>query len=91
MAKQKAVKETPVKAEKGTPEFTFTCRFCGEAKPFDEMVIQTRYFPVLTSCRACDKALQNLKLEELPEETEDTAAKVETDGEEASETEEKPE
>jgi len=36
------------------------------------MVIQTRYFPVLTSCRDCARALENIKLEEIPEEATET-------------------
>jgi hypothetical protein len=75
MAKEKAVKETKEK------EITFTCRFCGETKPFSEMVIQTRYFPLLTSCRVCDTAMQNIKLEEIPEEAEEEEDSAETDEE----------
>jgi hypothetical protein len=84
MAKEKSVKETPVKAE--ASEITFTCRFCGETKPFKEMVIQNRYFPVLTSCRDCARALENIKLEEIPEEV--TESEDEADEEATDETEE---
>lgn len=65
MAKEKPAKVSP---EKEVKEFTFTCKFCGETKPLSEMILQTRFFPVLTSCRACERTLQSLKMEELPEE-----------------------
>jgi transcription elongation factor Elf1 len=78
MAKEKVDKETPVKVEK---EITFTCRFCGETKPFDELVIQTRYFPVLTSCRDCARTLENIRLEEPSAKT---GGKAEEDSREYS-------
>jgi len=84
MAKEKSVKETPVKTESAEKPITFTCKFCGETKPFSELVLQTRYFPVLTSCRSCDKDLQNIKLEGVPDGFE-----VEPE-EEETETAEKP-
>ena len=53
---------------------TFICRFCGQTKPLDEMILQTRFFPVLTSCRDCEKKLQSLKIEEPQDELETQAA-----------------
>ena len=67
MAKEKLAKETAVKTESTEKEITFTCKFCGETKPFNDMVLQSRYFPMLTSCCACDKALQNIQLEGIPD------------------------
>jgi|PlaIllAssembly_1097288.scaffolds.fasta_scaffold85717_3 uncharacterized Zn finger protein len=61
MAKQKAIKESP---EKETSEITFTCKFCGESKSLDEMILETRFFPILVSCRECGRTLQSLKMEE---------------------------
>jgi hypothetical protein len=49
------------KLEKNVPEIVenkpivFTCKFCGETKPLDEMVIIRRYFPQLTACNQCSK------------------------------------
>ena len=68
-----------------TKEMDFTCRFCGETKPFSEMVLLSRYFPVLTSCRDCDKTLQYLPLEGVPDEV-----NTETNAEEEAGEEEKP-
>ena len=68
MAKEKATKE------KTGSEITFVCKFCGQSKPLSELTLQTRFFPVLTSCRECEKSLQSLKIEEeekAEEETED--------------------
>ena len=67
MAKEKPAKVSP---EKEIKEITFTCRFCGETKPINEMILQTRFFPVLTSCRACERILLSLKTEERPTESE---------------------
>jgi transcription elongation factor Elf1 len=68
MAKEKALKAD---TEKEGEEITFTCKFCGESKPIGEMILQTRFFPVLASCRECDRILQSLKTEELIEDIED--------------------
>jgi transcription elongation factor Elf1 len=70
MAKEKSAKAQPVPVL----EVTFVCKFCGEAKPLSELTLQTRFFPVLTACRACEKALQSLKIEDLPEESPENAA-----------------
>jgi hypothetical protein len=61
------VKETSIKSTTSEKPITFKCRFCGETQSFDEMVLLTRYFPVLTACRACDKELQNKPFEVIPE------------------------
>jgi hypothetical protein len=61
MAKQKTIKESP---EKETGDVTFTCKFCGESKSLDEMILETRFFPILVSCRECERTLQSLKIEE---------------------------
>ncbi len=82
MAKEKAVKASP---EKETGEIIFTCKFCGESKPIGEMILQTRFFPVLASCRACDRTLQSLKMEE-PATSEDEEASIEESDEKDNET-----
>lgn len=76
MAEKKATKE------QSDSEITFVCKFCGKSKPLSEMTLQTRFFPVLTACRECEKALQSLKVGDLPERAEDAET------EETEETEE---
>jgi hypothetical protein len=34
---------------------TFTCKFCGNPKPIEEMRIATRFFPYFPVCRDCLK------------------------------------
>jgi len=63
--------ETKVSGGQGISEITFTCRFCGESKPLSELTLQTRFFPVLTACRACEKVMQNLGPAGLPIKTGD--------------------
>ena len=36
---------------------TFTCKYCGEAKPLDEIRVATRFFPYLVLCKDCWKLL----------------------------------
>ncbi len=36
-------------------ETTFKCKFCGESKPLEEIVVLTRFFPPLIVCRDCEK------------------------------------
>ena len=64
MAKEKTSRVQPV----APPEVSFVCRFCGETKPLSELTLQARFFPVLTACRACERAMQSLKIEEPPVE-----------------------
>ena len=33
----------------------FKCKFCGESKPLDEMVILRYYYPILAACKECAK------------------------------------
>lgn len=40
---------------KNINQVTFECKFCGEAKPLDEMRILARFFPQLVACRTCEK------------------------------------
>ena len=55
--KKESIKTSEFKA------ITFKCRFCGEVKPYSEMVIMPRYFPPLAACRSC-----SLKVEYAPKE-----------------------
>lgn len=36
----------------------FTCKFCGEQKPIEEMKVATRFFPPLPVCKDCWKLLE---------------------------------
>lgn len=37
---------------------TFTCNHCENVKPFEEMVVVTRYFPAIVICKECEKKLR---------------------------------
>ncbi len=39
-------------------EVTFKCKLCEESKPLDEMVVLTRFFPAVVSCRDCEKKMR---------------------------------
>jgi len=39
-------------------EIIFTCKYCGEQKPIEEMRVATRFFPPLVVCRDCWKLLE---------------------------------
>jgi hypothetical protein len=52
---RRGIVEPEVKKSK---EVTFKCRFCGKAKPLDEMVVLTRYFPLIVACRDCAKKMR---------------------------------
>ena len=45
------------KKESKGKEITFKCKFCEESKPLDEMVVLTRYFPPVITCRDCEKKI----------------------------------
>lgn len=45
-------KKEKAKKEK---QITFKCRFCEKDKPFEEMVVLSRYFPAVITCRDCEK------------------------------------
>ena len=74
MAKEKSTKTQTV----SIPEVTFVCKFCGQAKPLSELTLQTRFFPVLTSCLSCEIDLQRLRVEDLPGESAEGEAEEET-------------
>ena len=42
----------------GAGGVTFTCKHCGEVKPFEEMVVVTEYTPAIIVCKACAKAIR---------------------------------
>ena len=57
MTTERVKKEEKSKA-KGTKEITFRCKFCDRSKPLDEMMVLTRFFPLLVACRDCEKEMR---------------------------------
>lgn len=41
-----------------TKESTFKCRFCGRSQPLGEMMVVTRFFPLIVACRDCEKKMR---------------------------------
>jgi hypothetical protein len=39
-------------------EVRFRCKYCGKAKPLDEIMALTRFFPPVVACRDCAKKMQ---------------------------------
>ena len=40
---------------------TFKCKFCGETRPLDEMVMLPGFFPPIAACRDCEKAIRQMR------------------------------
>ena len=36
-------------------ELSFKCRFCGQTKPYVELVVLDQYFPKISVCKECAK------------------------------------
>jgi hypothetical protein len=51
------VKDKPVKEKE--KEIVFTCKFCGETKPFCELVVMRQFYPPISSCKTCAKSTRN--------------------------------
>ena len=45
-------------------DFTFTCKFCGETKPLNELILMREYFPPMPACGACAVKNKSRKEEE---------------------------
>ncbi len=39
-------------------EVTFKCKFCEKSKPLDEMVVLTRFFPLIVACKDCERKMR---------------------------------
>ena len=39
-------------------KITFKCKFCDKSKPLDQMVVLTKYFPPVITCRDCEKKMR---------------------------------
>jgi transcription elongation factor Elf1 len=50
--------DTKIVKTGGAGGVTFTCKLCGEVKPFEEMVVVTEYTPAIIVCKACAKAIR---------------------------------
>ena len=46
------VKKEEAKKEKNEA-ITFKCKFCDTSKPFNEMMVMTRFFPPTVACQDC--------------------------------------
>jgi hypothetical protein len=33
----------------------FKCKFCGEMKPLNDMIVMRQYYPQISACRECAK------------------------------------
>jgi transcription elongation factor Elf1 len=50
------------KAEKFVPAVVqlkpvfFTCKFCGESKPLNDLIVIRRFFPQLSACSECARS-----------------------------------
>lgn len=55
-------------AETISKEIFFKCKFCGQSKPFAELVVLRQYFPQLSSCKECAKCQPNIEPSELVSE-----------------------
>lgn len=42
-------------------EIVFICKFCGETKPLSEMVVMRHYYPPVSACKECAKAVRNYR------------------------------
>ena len=48
--------ESKIKKVEPTPkEIFFKCKFCGQTKPFCELVVLRQYYPQLSACKDCAK------------------------------------
>jgi transcription elongation factor Elf1 len=50
-------------------EITFKCKFCGEEKPFCELVVMRQYYPQIAACKKCAIGTRNVEEEVIKEET----------------------
>ena len=46
------------KEESKAKEVTFKCKFCEKSKPLDEMVVLTRFFPLIVACKDCERKMR---------------------------------
>lgn len=63
------------KAEKFIPAVVqlkpifFTCKFCGESKPLQDLIVIRRFYPQLTACSECARSKRIIDTEAAPSET----------------------
>jgi hypothetical protein len=50
-----------------TKPIFFTCKFCGETKPLEELTIIRRYYPQLTACSECARNKNSEETAATPE------------------------
>ncbi len=54
MAKEKSKQEAKTKKPE-LREINFKCAHCHKSQPLEDMRIVTRFFPLVTVCRECEK------------------------------------
>jgi hypothetical protein len=37
----------------------FKCKYCGETKPLDELIVLRQFYPQISVCKDCSKAISN--------------------------------
>jgi transcription elongation factor Elf1 len=48
----------------------FTCKFCGESKPLQDLIVIRRFYPQLTACKECARNKRIIESDAVtPEET----------------------
>jgi hypothetical protein len=43
------------------PTVYFKCKYCGETKPLEELVVLRQFFPQISICQACSIAASNAR------------------------------
>jgi hypothetical protein len=46
----------------------FTCKFCGETNPLQDLVVIRRFYPQLSACKECARSKPVVDVEETPAE-----------------------
>jgi hypothetical protein len=46
----------------------FTCKFCGETKPLQDLIVIRRFYPQLTACKECARG-KPMEAEAAPSES----------------------
>jgi transcription elongation factor Elf1 len=63
------------KAEKFIPAVVqlkpifFTCKFCGESKPLQDLIVIRRFYPQLTACSECARSKRIIETDAAPSDT----------------------
>ena len=58
MAKEESNVEDKSKKKKGPIEITFKCQSCGKSRHLEDMRVISRFYPMLVTCRDCEKEMR---------------------------------